>query len=50
MYDKAIQLNPQYSLAYNNKGCKYIYDIGVSLDNLKRYKEAIQMYDKVIKY
>ena len=31
MYDKAIQLDPQYSEAYNNKGLKYIYDIGVSL-------------------
>ena len=25
MYDKAIQLNPQYSEAYNNKGLKYIW-------------------------
>ena len=41
MYDKAIQLNPQDSEAYNNKGCKYIYDIGVSLNNLNRYEEAI---------
>ena len=26
----------------------YIYDIGSTLDDLKRYEEAIQMYDKVI--
>ena len=25
MYDKAIQLNPQDSEAYNNKGLKYIW-------------------------
>ena len=31
MYDKAIQLNPQYSEFYNNKGLKYIYNIGNSL-------------------
>ena len=24
MYDKAIQLNPQYSKAYNNKGWRYV--------------------------
>ena len=48
MYDKAIQLNPQYSNAYNNIGLKYIYDIGISLKNLKRDEEAIQMYDKAI--
>ena len=31
MYDKAILLNPQNSEAYNNKGHKYSYDIGISL-------------------
>ena len=31
MYDKAIQLNPKLSEAYNNKGLKYIYNIGNSL-------------------
>ena len=48
MYDKAIQLNPQNSKVYNNKGLKYIYGIGFCLKNLKRYEEAIQMYDKAI--
>ena len=27
MYDKAIQLNPQDSEAYNNKGLRYVYII-----------------------
>ena len=27
---------------------RYTYDIGISLDVLKRYEEAIQMYDKAI--
>ena len=31
MYDKAIQLNPQYSEAYNNKGLKYIWYRNFSL-------------------
>ena len=31
MYDKAIQLNPQLSEAYNNKGCKYIWYRNFSL-------------------
>ena len=48
MYDKAIQFNPQDSDFYNYKGLKYIYNIGISLKNLNRYEEAIQMYDKAI--
>lgn len=39
-YDKAIQLNPNYSNVYYNKGN--------SLRDLKRYQEAIDCYDKAI--
>ena len=46
MYDKAIQLNPQYSKAYNNKGLKYIYGIGLCLKNLNRYDEMELMLTK----
>lgn len=37
MYDRAIELNPKFSNAYNNKG--------ITLNTLKRYEEAIDMYD-----
>ncbi|MGN6709465.1 MAG: tetratricopeptide repeat protein, partial [Candidatus Nitrosocosmicus sp.] len=39
-YDKAIELNPEYSDAYNNKG--------ISLYYLGSYNEAIACYDKAI--
>ena len=42
-------MNPKYSEAYNNKGWICIYYLGVSLKNLKRHEEAIQMYNKAIK-
>jgi len=39
-FDKAIELDPQYADAWNNKG--------VALYELGRYKEALQAYDKAI--
>ena len=39
-YDKAIEINPQYSDAWNNKG--------IALDNLNKSDEAIKAYDKAI--
>ena len=39
-YDKAIEIDPQYAFAYNNKG--------VALSNLGRNEEAIASYDKAI--
>ena len=43
-----ISQNSNDSIAYLWKGNCYIYDIGISLDDLKRYEESIQMYDKAI--
>ncbi len=37
-YDKAIELNPNYSLYYHKKG--------YALDNLGKYEEAIQCSNK----
>ena len=46
MYDKAIKIDPKSSIAYNNKGYKFIWlSLGLSLDNLQLYSEAIKMYD-----
>jgi tetratricopeptide (TPR) repeat protein len=39
-YDKAIELKPDYALAWSNKG--------VALGNLGRYDEALKAYDKAI--
>jgi len=39
-YDKAIELNPSFTSAWNNKG--------IALSRLKRYEDAIKCYDKVI--
>ncbi|MBA2268751.1 MAG: tetratricopeptide repeat protein, partial [Nitrosopumilus sp.] len=39
-YDKAIEINPQYADAYNNKGLSLYY--------LGDYQEAIACYDKAI--
>ncbi|MDF2984542.1 MAG: Tetratricopeptide 2 repeat-containing protein [Eubacterium sp.] len=39
-YDKAIQLEPLYDLAYNNKGN--------ALSQLGKYEEAMKCYDKAI--
>jgi tetratricopeptide (TPR) repeat protein len=39
-FDKAIELSPRDTLAWNNKG--------VALDDLGRHKEAIECYDVVI--
>ena len=40
-FSKAIKLNPNYALAYNNRG--------IAKDNLGLYEEAIKDYDKAIK-
>ena len=39
-YDKAIKLNPNYSMAYNNRG--------ISKAKLNMYEEAIKDYNKAI--
>jgi len=39
-YDRAIELKPDYAIAYYNKGC--------TLGKLERYEEAIVAYDKAI--
>jgi len=39
-YDKAIELNPSFTSAWNNKG--------IALSRLKRYENAINCYDKAI--
>ena len=38
--DKAIEINPQNSMAWNNKGS--------ALAHLNKYDEAIKAYDKAI--
>ena len=50
IFDKAIQLNPEVSEYYNNKGLKntMLYLLGNSLENLKKNDESILMYDKAI--
>ena len=40
-YDKAIEINPQYSMAWNNKGA-------VLYNKLGKVDEAIKAYDKAI--
>ncbi|MBR2518182.1 MAG: tetratricopeptide repeat protein [Selenomonadaceae bacterium] len=40
LYDEAIQINPNYFGAYNNRGNVY--------DDLRQYERAIQDYDKAI--
>ena len=39
-FDKAIEINPQNSNAWNNKG--------VALGNLNKYDEAMKAFDKAI--
>ena len=39
-YDKALQIDPNDTVALNNKG--------VALSDLDRYDEAIQNYDKAL--
>ncbi|HXX06311.1 MAG TPA: tetratricopeptide repeat protein [Candidatus Bathyarchaeia archaeon] len=39
-YDKAIEINPSFVSAWNNKG--------IALSRLKRYEDAINCYDKAI--
>ncbi len=39
-YDNAIELKPDYANAYNNKGCV--------LQELERYKDAFNAYDKAL--
>ena len=40
-YDKAILIDPNYALAYNNKG--------IALANLGRYQNIFIEYDKAIR-
>jgi tetratricopeptide (TPR) repeat protein len=40
-YDKAIKIDPNYALAWNNKD--------LALYNLGKYNESIECYDKAIK-
>lgn len=39
-YDKAIELNPTHTSAWNNKG--------IAMFRMKRYEDAISCYDKTI--
>ena len=39
-YDKALEINPNYAIAWYNKGN--------ALDELERYKEAIECYDRAL--
>ncbi|MCI2424414.1 tetratricopeptide repeat protein, partial [Candidatus Acetothermia bacterium] len=39
-YDKALEIDPKYAPAWNNKG--------IALHKLERYEEAIRCYDKVL--
>ena len=49
MYDQALYINPYFVNAYLNKGSKFNdFKIGVALDLLNLYEEAIQMYEKAI--
>jgi len=41
LYDKAIEINPQYAQAWYNKG--------VALDRLGKYEEALDAFDRAIK-
>jgi len=40
IYEQAIHLNPNYALAYHNKG--------VALYNLRHYQEALAAYEQAI--
>ncbi|MEG3057263.1 MAG: tetratricopeptide repeat protein [Methanoculleus sp.] len=39
-YDRALEIDPEYAIAWNNKGA--------ALANLGRYDEAIQCYDHML--
>jgi len=41
-FEQAIRLDPNYALAYYNKG--------VALENLKRYDEALVAYEQTIRF
>ena len=45
MCNKAIQLDPDDSYPYSNKGINDFYNLGNSLRILKLYDEALQMID-----
>ena len=51
MYDEAIKIDPKYVDAYNGKGSKININIiiGISLNYLQKYQEAIVIYDEAIK-
>ncbi|KAM3131966.1 hypothetical protein pb186bvf_015979 [Paramecium bursaria] len=50
MYNQAIQLDNNNPLAYHDKGVLLIikYKIGLSLHFLKRYQEALDVFDQAI--
>ena len=48
MFDKAIQFNPESFVAYINKGINKFYDLGVLLNQFKRYEEANKVFDIAI--
>ena len=49
MYDRAIQINPNYANSDINKGKKFRFIIsGIALSDLGKLKEAISMYDHAI--
>ena len=49
MYDKALELDPHESNFYHEKGNNYILKfLGHSLHHLKRYEEAIQMFNEAL--
>ena len=48
-YTKAIEINPLYAHAYNNRGtCYYQHFLGILLDDLGRKEDAIKDYTKAI--
>ena len=47
MFDKAIQLNPQYTLAYLHKGKTFLH-LADSLNILGRFEESLIINDKSI--
>ena len=52
MYDESIKINPTQFNSYNKKGSKYYYYyyyyIGDALVYIRKYEEAIELYDETI--
>ena len=50
MYDRAIQINPNDSNLYRNKGMEcFIYHKGLTLSKQGRVEDAIKMFDRALK-